>query len=84
MAGIRSTPDDKETRIYPGRKQESTMPRTEVVPRLIQQIYRARPEFNLSKIITNKTMWSGDLRIAMREIPEEDYRLILKRAGAET
>jgi predicted RNA-binding protein len=35
------------------------------------------------KFITNKTMWSGHLRIAMREIPEEDYRLILKRAGVE-
>ncbi|MCK9278481.1 MAG: EVE domain-containing protein [Methanoculleus sp.] len=33
--------------------------------------------------IKNKTMWSGHLRIAMREIPEEDYRLILKRAGQE-
>nr|WP_303716589.1 EVE domain-containing protein [Methanoculleus marisnigri] len=35
------------------------------------------------KFITNKTRWSGHLRIAMREIPEEDYRLILKRAGQE-
>jgi predicted RNA-binding protein len=35
------------------------------------------------KFITNKTMWSGHLRIAMREIPEEDYRFILKRAGQE-
>jgi len=35
------------------------------------------------KFITSKTMWSGHLRIAMREIPEEDYRLILKRAGVE-
>jgi len=35
------------------------------------------------KFITNKTMWSGHLRIAMREIPEEDYRLILRRAGVE-
>jgi len=34
------------------------------------------------KFITNKTMWSGHLRVAMREIPEEDYRLILRRAGA--
>ena len=33
--------------------------------------------------ITNKTMWSGHLRIAMREIPEEDYQFILKRAGQE-
>ena len=35
------------------------------------------------KFITNKTMWSGHLRIAMREIPEVDYQLILKRAGVE-
>ena len=33
--------------------------------------------------ITNKAMWSGHLRVAMREIPEEDYQLILKRAGVE-
>jgi predicted RNA-binding protein len=33
--------------------------------------------------ITNKTMWSGHLRTAMREITEEDYRLILRRAGVE-
>ncbi len=35
------------------------------------------------KFITNKTMWSGHLRIAMREIPEEDYHLILKQARQE-
>jgi len=35
------------------------------------------------KFITNKKMWSGHLRVAMREIPEEDYRLILRRAGKE-
>jgi len=33
--------------------------------------------------ITNKKMWSGHLRQAMREIPEVDYRLILRRAGVE-
>ncbi len=31
--------------------------------------------------VTNKTMWTGHLRQAMREIPEEDYRLVLRRAG---
>jgi predicted RNA-binding protein len=31
--------------------------------------------------IENKKMWSGYLRVAMREIPAEDYHLILKRAG---
>ncbi|MBA7476171.1 hypothetical protein ES707_11550 [subsurface metagenome] len=35
------------------------------------------------KFITNKTMWSGHLRQAMREIPEEDYRFILKWAEQE-
>ncbi len=35
------------------------------------------------KFITNKTMWSGHLRQAMREIPAEDYQLILRRAGVE-
>ena len=33
--------------------------------------------------ITNKKMWSGHLRVAMREIPEEDYQLILQWAGVE-
>ncbi|GLI46240.1 EVE domain-containing protein [Methanoculleus bourgensis] len=33
--------------------------------------------------ITNKKMWSGHLRQAMREIPAEDYHLILRRAGVE-
>ena len=28
--------------------------------------------------ITNKTMWSGHLRTAMREIPEEDYQRIVE------
>ncbi|MFY9194129.1 MAG: EVE domain-containing protein [Methanoculleus sp.] len=35
------------------------------------------------KFITNKRMWSGHLRQAMRTIPEEDYQLILRRAGVE-
>lgn len=35
------------------------------------------------KFITNKRMWSGHLRVAMRTIPEEDYHLILTRAGEE-
>ncbi len=33
--------------------------------------------------ITNKAMWSGHLRRAGREIPDEDYRFILRRAGVE-
>jgi len=34
-------------------------------------------------LITNKKMWSGHLRQAMRDIPGEDYRFILRRAGVE-
>lgn len=30
--------------------------------------------------VTNKTMWSGHFRQAMREIPEEDYRKIVSTA----
>lgn len=29
--------------------------------------------------ITNKAMWSGHLRVAMREIPEVDYQFILSK-----
>ena len=29
--------------------------------------------------VTNKTMWSGHFRTAMREIPEEDYLVILNK-----
>jgi predicted RNA-binding protein len=32
------------------------------------------------KFIKNKTMWTGHIRVAMREIPEEDYKFILKSA----
>lgn len=32
------------------------------------------------EFIKNKIMWSGHLRAAMREIPEEDYQFILKKA----
>ena len=39
-----------------------------------------KPLISDLKFITNKTMWSGHLRVAMREIPEEDYQFILKRA----
>ncbi|HOW06164.1 MAG TPA: EVE domain-containing protein, partial [Methanospirillum hungatei] len=30
--------------------------------------------------VTNKTMWSGHFRQAMREIPDEDYRKIISVA----
>lgn len=29
--------------------------------------------------ITNKTMWTGHLRVSMREIPEVDYDLIMQK-----
>lgn len=33
------------------------------------------------QFITNKTMWSGHLRVAMREIPSEDYDLIMQKGS---
>lgn len=34
------------------------------------------------QFITNKMMWSGHLRNAMREIPKEDYSLIMEKGSA--
>lgn len=31
------------------------------------------------QFITNKVMWTGHLRVAMREIPEDDYLYIIKK-----
>ncbi|MDI6720600.1 MAG: EVE domain-containing protein [Methanomicrobiales archaeon] len=50
---------------------------------VFQEPLEFKPLIKDLKFITNKTTWSGHLRQAMREIPEEDYRLILKRAGVE-
>ena len=34
------------------------------------------------QFITNKVMWTGHLRTAMREIPEEDYELIVQKGSS--
>lgn len=36
-----------------------------------------KPLIESLSFITNKTMWSGHLRIAMREIPKSDYEKII-------
>ncbi len=41
-----------------------------------------KPLISDLKFITNKTMWSGHLRVAMREIPEEDYSLIMQKGNS--
>ncbi|MBR1368483.1 hypothetical protein RJ53_02770 [Methanocalculus chunghsingensis] len=38
-----------------------------------------KPLIPALSFIKNKTMWTGHIRVAMREIPEEDYRLILSK-----
>jgi predicted RNA-binding protein len=40
-----------------------------------------KPLIPILQFITNKVMWTGHLRVAMREIPEEDYQLILKKGS---
>ncbi|WP_373838220.1 EVE domain-containing protein [Methanospirillum sp.] len=34
------------------------------------------------QFITNKNMWTGHLRVAMREIPEEDYSFIMQKGDS--
>ncbi|MBN1167592.1 MAG: EVE domain-containing protein [Methanospirillaceae archaeon] len=40
-----------------------------------------KPLISDLQFITNKTMWSGHLRVAMREIPPKDYDLIMQRGS---
>ena len=37
-----------------------------------------KPMIETLTFVKNKQMWSGSFRQAMREIPEEDYRAIIK------
>lgn len=47
---------------------------------IFQEPIEFKPLIPKLKFITNKKMWSGHIRgQAMREIPDEDYRLILSK-----
>jgi len=38
-----------------------------------------KPLISSLSFITNKEMWSGSIRTAMRQIPESDYQKIIKK-----
>ncbi|KUG19208.1 hypothetical protein ASZ90_011081 [hydrocarbon metagenome] len=82
---VASEPYEEHTRIFgtPPQMGDEVFPyRVRVTPiHAFDEPVEFRPLVPDLGFITNKTMWSGHLRIAMREIPEEDYRLILERAG---
>jgi len=48
--------------------------------KIFEEPLEFKPLIPYLKFITNKTMWSGHLRQAMREIPDEDYQLIIQAA----
>jgi len=68
--------------ITPERMGEEVFPyRVKLKP---IRIFREPVEFKQLipdlKFIKNKTMWTGHIRVAMREIPKEDYEFIMKSA----
>lgn len=84
---VTSEPYEDNTRIFSTPKQmgdEAFPYRVKIKPvAIFDKPLEFKPLVPDLKFITNKKMWSGHLRQAMREIPEEDYQLILKRAGEE-
>ena len=84
---VTSEPYEEHTRIFgtPPQMGDEIFPyRVKVKPiHTFDKPLEFKPLVPDLKFITNKKMWSGHLRIAMREIPEEDYQFILKRAGQE-
>lgn len=80
-----SEPYEDHSRIFitPQHMGEEVFPyRVKVEPAAVfAEPLEFKPLIQDLAFITNKTMWTGHLRVAMREIPEKDYQLILKRAG---
>ncbi len=80
-----SEPFKDSTRIFSskGMKTNETFPwRVKIKPvKIFDKPVEFKPLIPKLKFITNKKRWSGHLMgKAMREIPEEDYELILREA----
>lgn len=50
--------------------------------RIFKEPLEFKPLIPDLQFITNNTMWSGHLRVAMREIPSKDYDLIMQKGSA--
>ncbi|WP_292519531.1 EVE domain-containing protein [Methanoculleus sp.] len=82
-----SEPYEDHSRLFvsPPRMGDEVFPfRMKVRPvTVFTELLEFKPLIPDLTFIKNKSMWTGHIRVAMREIPEEDYQLILKRAGVE-
>lgn len=81
---VTSEPYEDRTRIFgtPIHMGDEVFPyRIKVKPlRIFAEPLEFKPLVQDLMFITKKKMWSGHLRQAIREIPEEDYQRILKQA----
>lgn len=66
-----TAPPHMGNEIFPFRFRLNTV-------KIFHQPVEIKPLIPNLGFITNKIMWSGHFRQAMREIPEEDYQIILK------
>jgi len=82
---ITSKPFEDQSEVF---KKPPTMPGEEVFPYRVKlkpvKIFNDPLDFKTLipklEFITNKKQWTGHLRTAMREIPNEDYEFIMKSA----
>ncbi|RQD85100.1 MAG: EVE domain-containing protein [Methanocalculus sp. MSAO_Arc2] len=67
--------------VTPERMGDEVFPyRVRLKPiKIFKEPVEFKPLIPKLSFITNKTMWTGHIRVAMREIPEEDYHLFLNR-----
>ena len=67
------TPERMGDEVFPYRFKLKTI-------KIFKEPVEFKPLIPDLQFIKNKKMWTGHIRVAMREIPEEDYRLIISAA----
>ena len=74
--------DAKPLFITPERMGDEVFPyRMRLKPiKIFKEPVEFKPLIPYLKFIKNKKMWTGHIRTAMREIPEDDYQFIIKAA----
>ncbi len=67
--------------VTPERMGDEVFPyRVKLKPiKIFREPVEFKPLIPELSFIKNKTMWTGHIRVAMREIPAEDYQLILSK-----
>jgi len=67
--------------VTPERMGDEVFPyRVKLKPiKIFKELVEFKPLIPKLSFIKNKAMWTGHIRVAMREIPEEDYQLFLNR-----